>query len=249
MKPVVAVVCDTSKQGPHLFHQAGDKYIQALVRCSDVLPVLLPSLEEPLDQTDILNTVHGILFTGGYSNIERHHYGESPAPDTDLRDPLRDNTTLTLVSAAVKAGVPILGICRGLQEMNVALGGSLYPEVHKIEGRFDHREDKNASLDEQYAPAHTVTVSEQGTFQDIVDEKEFMVNSLHGQAINKLAAPLQIEAVATDTTIEAVSVKEAETFAFAVQWHPEWQAWNNPQSSALFKAFGDAARKCQKERA
>lgn len=242
MKPVVAVVCDTSRQGPHMYHQAGDKYIQALVRCADITPVLIPSLEQPIRPDAIFAFADGILFTGGYSNIQRHHYGDAPAPTGENEDRFRDNNTLALVKAVIDRGIPMFGICRGLQELNVALGGTLYPRVHEIEGRMDHREDKDAPVDVQYGPAHYVSVMESGRLHKIVGNMRFMVNSVHGQAIRELAPGLAVEAVADDETIEAVSVVDADAFALAVQWHPEWKAWEDEQSSKLFRAFGDAAR-------
>lgn len=242
MKPIVAIVCDTCQHGPHLYHQVGDKYIEALVRCSNVTPVLIPALNEPVAAAEIFAIADGILFTGGYSNIERHHYGEAAAPEGEHQDPRRDKSTLALVTSVIDAGVPMFGICRGLQELNVAMGGTLYPRVHEIEGRMDHREDKNAPVEVQYGPAHDVTVTEGGTLHNIVGESRFMVNTVHGQAIRDVAPGLKIEALAGDGTIEAVSVTDAKAFALAVQWHPEWRAWENPQSTRLFQAFGDAVR-------
>lgn len=242
MKPIVAIICDTNQQGPHLYHQAGDKYVQALVRCSDIMPVLIPALEDPLETEAILGLADGVLFTGGYSNIERHHYGEASAPHGEHQDANRDKNTLPLVKAVLNAGIPMLGICRGLQEMNVALGGTLYPRVHEVEGRRDHREDKEAPVEIQYGPAHEVTVRKDSFLYEIVGKNRFIVNSVHGQAIRKLAPCLQVDATADDNTIEAVSPKKAKAFALAVQWHPEWKAWENPQSTKIFEAFGNAVR-------
>jgi len=242
MKPVVAVVCDTSRQGPHIYHQAGDKYIQALVRCADVTPVLIPALDTPISPDAIFDFADGVLFTGGYSNIQRHHYGDAPAPEDEHEDPLRDANTLALIKAVIDHGIPMFGICRGLQELNVAMGGTLYPRVHEIEGRMDHREDKDAPVDVQYGPAHYVSVMERGRLHKVVGSMRFMVNTVHGQAIREIAPGLAVEAVADDETIEAVSVVEAKAFALAVQWHPEWKAWEDEQSTKLFRAFGDAAR-------
>ncbi|MFC3051280.1 gamma-glutamyl-gamma-aminobutyrate hydrolase family protein [Kordiimonas pumila] len=243
MKPVIAVICDTTQSGPHIYHQVGDKYVQALRKCSDVTPVLVPALSEsPVAVAEIMAFADGMLFTGGYSNIERHHYGAAPAPEGEHQDPARDMNTLSALPAILKAGIPMLGICRGLQELNVALGGTLYPRLHDIEGRIDHREDKKAPIEVQYGPAHAVTVTKGGLLHKIVGDDVFMVNTVHGQGINKLADTLKIEALADDTTIEAVSVKDAKAFALAVQWHPEWRAWENPQSVKIFNAFGDAAR-------
>ena len=249
MKPVVAIVCDTHKVGPHVMHQAGDKYVQAIRRCSDVTPILIPSLDTPIETNEILNLADGVLLTGGYSNIERHHYGEPSAPADENQDPCRDKNTLGLIPAVLQAGIPLLGICRGLQELNVALGGSLYSRVAEIEGRFDHSEDKNAPIEVQYGPAHSVSVTSGGLLESITKERSFMVNTVHGQAINRLADSLFVEALADDTTIEAVSLKDSKAFTLAVQWHPEWRAWENKQSAQIFKAFGEAARtfKCNKK--
>lgn len=245
-KPIVAIVCDTTQQGPHRYHQVGDKYIQALVRCADVTPVLVPALDEPIAAAAILDLADGVLFTGGYSNIQRHHYGDIPAPEGEHEDPSRDKNTLPLVRAVIEAGLPMLGICRGLQELNVSLGGTLYPRVHEIEGRMDHRENKNDPVEVQYGPAHSVTVKTGGLLHKIVGEQEFMVNTVHGQAVRDLAPGLTVEATAPDSTIEAVSVDSVTNFALAVQWHPEWKAWENTQSAKIFEAFGNAVRATQR---
>lgn len=242
MKPVVAIICDTSQSGPHMYHQVGDKYVQALVRCADVTPVLIPALDTPISPDDIFAIADGVLFTGGYSNIQRHHYGEEPAPEGEHEDPLRDKNTLALVNAVLERGIPMLGICRGLQELNVALGGTLYPRVHEIEGRMDHREDKNAPVEVQYGHAHSVNVAKGGTLEAVTGASTFMVNTVHGQAIRDLAPGLKVEAMADDDTIEAVSVENAKDFALAVQWHPEWKAWEDAPSTKIFEAFGKAVR-------
>lgn len=243
MKPVVVIICDTNVIGPHMFHQAGDKYVQALRRVSDVTPVLIPALtDSPVSTEEILRFADGILVTGGYSNIERERYGLPPAPEGEHQDPARDANTLSLIPSLIEAGLPMFGICRGLQELNVAYGGTLYPRVHEIEGRMDHREDKTAPIDVQYGPAHAVDVTDGGVLHTITGETNFMVNTVHGQAIHEIANGLTVEAVAGDETIEAVSVKGAKSFAFAVQWHPEWKAHENPQSTKIFSAFGQAVR-------
>jgi len=248
MKPVVAVVCDTSQQGPHVFHCAGDKYLRALVECAGVTPVLVPSLADPISAATITALADGILFTGGYSNIQRQQYGESPAPKEEHEDPARDNATLPLLPSIINAGLPMLAICRGLQELNVAYGGSLHPRLHEIKGRIDHRENTDDPIDVQYGLVHSVSTREGGLLAGITGQQEFMVNSVHGQGINKLAEGLTVEAMADDDTIEAVSVDGATGFALAVQWHPEWKAVENPQSVQIFKAFGDAVRARRKEK-
>ena len=245
MKPVIGVVCDVSKQGLHLYHQAGDKYLQALVRSADCLPVLIPALADITEMKAVSARFDGILFTGGYSNVERTRYGASAAPEGEHEDTARDTLTLGLIPAVLEAGKPLLGICRGFQELNVALGGTLHPRLQEVDGRFDHRENKEDPVEVQYGPAHSVTVAENGMLHNITREIEFMVNSVHGQGVKELAPSLQVEAEADDGTIEAVSLPGSTGFVLAVQWHPEWRSWENPQSHLIFQAFGNAARAYQ----
>jgi len=245
MKPVVAIICETSQQGPHAFHQAADKYVQALVRCADVTPVLLPSLSDPTPLAEILTFAHGILFTGAYSNIQRHHYGLAAAPEGEIEDPTRDKNTLPLIPQVIKAGMPLLAICRGFQELNVALGGTLHPELHEVAGKFDHREDTAEPVEVQYGPSHEITLAEGGMLQSLLSENRFTVNSVHGQGVNLVAPSLNVEATADDNTVEAVSVRGAKGYALGMQWHPEWNAWNDKQSSQIFQSFGAAARAFQ----
>ena len=248
MKPIIGIICDTKKVGLHLYHQVGDKYIEAVNALTDALPLLIPSMEDPLQSSDILGAVDGIVFTGGYANIQRELYGLAPAPEGEPQDSFRDKNTLPLIMAAIEAGVPVLGICRGFQEMNVAYGGTLHPRIHDIEGRIDHREDTTASIEVQYGPAHKVSTAAGGMLADITGKSSFDVNSVHGQGIDRLADSLTMEAVADDGTIEAISVAGAKSFALAVQWHPEWQAETNEQSNKLFRAFGDAVRTYNKNK-
>lgn len=243
MKPIIAVVSDTKVDGVHLYHRVGNKYIQALLDLTDALPLMLPSMEDPMDVNAILGTVDGILFTGAYANIQREIYGLNAAPKSEIQDFLRDKNTLPLLRAAVKAGVPIFGICRGFQEMNVAFGGTLHPRLHEIEGRMDHREGDDDPIEIQYGPAHNMTVQAGGLFGQILDDQVFEVNSVHGQGVNQLGEELMVEALADDGTIEAISVKNAKAFALAVQWHPEWQAAQNKQSTQMFSAFNVAVQK------
>ena len=159
-----------------------------------------------------------------------------------MQDENRDATTLPLLEAAIAKGVPTLCVCRGFQELNVALGGTLYQHVQEVPGRFDHRENKNADLDTQYGPAHDVTVQDGGLLSKMVREKTFKVNSLHSQGIDRLAPSLRAEAIAPDGQIEAVSMPGAMGFLFGVQWHPEWKWAENPVSRAIYSAFGEALR-------
>jgi putative glutamine amidotransferase len=229
--------------GPHPFHMVGEKYAHAVVRAADGLPVLIPVLPEPLDATEILAELDGLLLPGSPSNVEPWRYQEGPSEPGTLHDPERDATTMPLITAALAAGVPLLAICRGFQELNVALGGSLWQKVHEIPGYTDHREDKDAVLDVQYGPSHEVTLTEGGLLAGWAGGAGCIrVNSLHAQGVKRLAPGLRVEAVAPDGLIEAVSVADARAFAVGVQWHPEWRVLANDFSMTLFGAFGAAAR-------
>ena len=223
-------------------HQVNDEYVTAIRDGAGALPLLIPSTDTPLAIADILKAVDGLLFTGAPSNVAPSHYDGTPRPGTE-QDPSRDAITLPLLRAAIAAGKPVLAICRGFQELNVALGGSLHQHVHEIPGRLDHREPQSASSrDVEYAPAHTVQFAADGVLARLTGQAGAMVNSLHHQGIDRLAPGLKVEATAPDSQIEAVSMPAAPGFLLAVQWHPEWRWAEDPLSRALFAAFGDALR-------
>ena len=241
-RPVIGLPADRRMIGLHPFHAVGEKYINAVVEAADAVPLLIPSLGAALDLDEVLEHVDGILFTGSPSNVEPHHYqGPASAPGT-LHDPHRDATTLPLISQAVASGVPVLGVCRGFQEMNVAFGGTLAQKVHELPGYLDHRDDESAPLEVQYGPAHDVTLESGGLLRAIAGTDSIRVNSLHSQGIERLGPGLLVEARAPDGLIEAFRVGSAPRFALAVQWHPEWQVMSNSFSRALFAAFGAASR-------
>ena len=228
--------------GPHPFHAVGEKYIAAVAQAAGCLPLLIPVLETPLDVTEILALVDGIFFPGSPSNVEPARYeGPASVPGT-LHDPHRDATTLSLIPRAIETGVPVFGVCRGFQEMNVALGGTLHQRLHEVDGLDDHREDKEVPLDVQYGPAHDVVLEPGSLLRKLAGRDRVEVNSLHSQGVDRLAPDLAIEARATDGLVEAFRVSSAPSFALAVQWHPEWKVMNNPFSQALFAEFGRAAR-------
>jgi putative glutamine amidotransferase len=205
------------------------------------VPVLMPALGER-DLDAWLDCLDGILLTGSPSNVEPHRYaGPASDPDT-LHDPHRDETTLPMIPRALAAGMPLLAICRGFQEMNVAFGGTLWQKVQDVPGMRDHREDKEQPLDVQYAPAHEVELVRGGILHGLAGTDRVHVNSLHAQGVQTLGAGLEVEARAPDGLVEAFRVAAAPGFALAVQWHPEWQVLKNPFAHALFAAFGDAAR-------
>ena len=241
-KPLVAVTADRSISGLHPIHSAGEKYLAAVCHGADCMPVVVPAMADDLALDDMLQHVDGVLLTGGYSNVQPYHYKQQPLPGEDHIDPQRDATNLSLIPRILEAGIPLLGICRGLQELNVALGGSLHQRVHEVEGFADHREDKTAPIEVQYGLAHSVLIQPNGVLSSLYQDPKPMVNSVHGQGIKRLAEGLQIEATAEDGLVEAVSVPSASQFALAVQWHPEWQVQDNPFYLAIFKAFGQACK-------
>ncbi|MCP1476723.1 putative glutamine amidotransferase [Pseudomonas sp. EB276 TE3739] len=241
-KPLIGVTACVKQIGLHPYHISGDKYLRAVSVGAQGLPVVIPSLGNLTEIEDLLGQLDGLLLTGSPSNVEPFHYqGPASAPGTD-HDPARDATTLPLLRAAIAAGVPVLGICRGFQEMNVAFGGSLHQKVHELAGMLDHREADSPDVAVQYAPAHAVSVIAGGVFEALELPNEFQVNSIHSQGIDRLAPGLRAEAVAPDGLIEAISVEHSSTFALGVQWHPEWQVLDNPDYLKIFQAFGAACR-------
>lgn len=211
------------------------RYAHALIQAANALPVLIPP-EGPA-MLEILERLDGLMLNGSVSNVMPINYGVDYDATPESHDISRDQTTLPLIRAVIERGIPLLGICRGLQEINVALGGTLFQEVHKLPGRMDHRagEGSNEFL---FRPQHDVTLS--GELEKIAGSKVIQVNSLHGQAIDQLAPGLVVEGLAPDGTIEAVRVENAKNFALAVQWHPEWEVTHFPDRLRIFQAFGDA---------
>jgi putative glutamine amidotransferase len=228
-KPIIGVPADRRVYEPHPFHMVGEKYLKAVIEAADAVPLIIPVLADDLAIDELVDQVDGVMLTGSPSDIEPHHYGgESDDPDA-LRDPHRDALTLPIARHALETGVPLFAICRGFQELNVVLGGTLHQKV-------------DDPLDVQYGPSHPVTLVEGGMLARLAGTGEVMVNSLHGQGVARLADGVTVEAVADDGLIEAFTVDGAKAFALAVQWHPEWKATSNEFSTAIFKAFGDACR-------
>ena len=240
-KPIIGIPADRRLLNSHWFHCVGEKYINAVVQAADAVPVLVPALGERYLR-EWLASFDGILFTGSPSNVEPRHYRGPQSDPGTWHDPERDATTLPMINGALEAGLPIFGICRGFQEMNVALGGTLAQKLHELPGRLDHREDKEQPLEEQYGPAHEIELAEGGLLHQIAGRRTLEVNSLHSQGVERLAPRLVAEAKASDGVIEAFRIDGAKTFALAVQWHPEWKVMENPFSRALFAAFGQAGR-------
>ena len=221
-----------------VFHGVNEKYPNAVIDAAGCLPVLIPAVGSRVDVRALLDRLDGLLLTGSPSNVHPSHYGAEPSHPEILHDPERDATTLPLIREAVRRDLPILAICRGIQELNVALGGTLHQRVHEVPGRLNHRSPKD-SPDGPYGPAHSVALTPGGLLVSLAGAAEVMVNSLHSQGIDRPALRLRVEAVAPDGQIEAVSLPEAR-FVVGVQWHPEYKALGNPLSRALFSAFAEA---------
>ena len=241
-KPLIGVPSDRRILDPHPFHMVGEKYISAVRDAADGLPFLIPALGDSVDADTILSRVDGLLLTGSYSNVEPHHYQGEPSRPGTLHDPHRDETTLRLIDRALETGVPLFAICRGYQELNVVLGGSLHQHVEEQPGYHDHREDPDDPIDVQYGPSHVVHLVEGGMLHGLAAQDTVTVNSMHSQGIARLAKGLTVDAVADDGLVEGFVVDGASGFTLAVQWHPEWKVTENKFSMAIFKAFGDACR-------
>lgn len=214
-----------------------DRYAAA-VTALGLQPVLFP-MAEAEDVPCLLPLVDGVLLTGSPSNVEATHFGAAALP-TDLLDPRRDKLTMRLVRAALERAVPLFGVCRGLQEMNVALGGSLHQALHEQPGMLDHREPESADLAVQFAARHEVLLEPGSQFAQWAGGTRALVNSLHGQGIKRLGEGLVAEAHAPDGLVEGVRVMDAPAFAYAVQWHPEWHHEEHPFYERTLRAFAQA---------
>lgn len=219
---------------------AGVSNLDAIAAVTGALPLIFPTSAGLVDVDALCDQFDGILLTGARANIHPSEYGhaETPAHGTFDRD--RDAVALPLIRACVERGIPILGICRGFQEFNVAFGGTLHPEIRDLDGRMNHRMPPDGTQEEKFAMRHDVTLTKGGKFAQIFGSDTITTNSLHGQGIEDAGARIVVEGHATDGTPEAIHVKDASNFAMAVQWHPEWRANHDSVSKPLFQAFGRA---------
>lgn len=222
-------------------HVSGMMNAEAVAEVAGGLPMIIPADPRFVTVDELLDLCDGFLLTGGRPNIHPSEYGEDETPAHGAFDRGRDAITLPLIRACVARGQPFLGICRGFQEVNVALGGSLHPEIRDLPGRLNHRMPPDAAIDEQFAPRHAVRFAEGGLFHALMGAREVMTNTLHGQGILRPAPGIVIDGHAPDGTPEAIYVRDAPGFTLAVQWHPEWNASGDPVSRPLFAAFGRAA--------
>ncbi|WP_062014169.1 gamma-glutamyl-gamma-aminobutyrate hydrolase family protein [Aureimonas sp. AU4] len=244
---LIAVPADTRQFESYLWHAAPGTYLDAIARIG-ALPVIVPALDD-IDPAAVLDRVDGVLLTGSASNVHPERYGEAPTAGHEPYDTRRDALTARLIEGALARGLPLLAICRGHQELNVALGGSLGTEIQELEGRMDHRAPVHPEQDQRFALRHPVRIEEGGRLAAILGGGEVEVNSLHRQAVRELAPRLAVEASAPDGTVEAVSVRDAPGFAFGVQWHPEYWSASDEPSRRLFEAFADACRAYRDARA
>ena len=246
--PLIGIPACVRSLDTQPFHTVGEKYVTAVTNGAGGLPLLIPSLGEVFDMRDLVRRLDGLLITGSPSNVAVDLYSGKPDRPDSPQDPKRDATTLPLIRAALDDGLPVFCICRGIQELNVALGGTLHTMVHEQPGWGDHRAIKTDDLDAKYAPRHRVDLTPDGEMAKLLGKKQIQVNSLHWQAIDRLADRLVIEGRSDDGVIEAVRVSDAASFALGVQWHPEYKVTESTISMMLFQAFGKAARARSKSR-
>lgn len=242
IRPLIAVPTDVKPFENYIWHSSPEQYLAAAIDVAEVTPLLVPSFGDKIDFEAILDSVDGLLVTGSKSNVNPALYGVEQNAAFEPYDNARDATSLPLIRAAIEKGVPVLAICRGLQELNVALGGTLATEIQQLEGRMDHRAPESDSQAERFALQHPVKIAPNSCLAEILKTDSVKVNSVHRQAIDRLAPELEIEAIAEDGTIEAVSVKNAKGFIVGVQWHPEYWVQTDGPSQKIFQAFGEAVR-------
>lgn len=241
-RPVIAVPCNIIDYNGSPGHIVRQTYIDALLDVADVVPVFIPSSGKKISFNDLKGRIDGLLLTGSPSHVAPACYGEKQIfPDSDL-DLGRDATTLPLISEVLKADLPLLAICRGFQEMNVVMGGTLHQAVHDLPGKMDHRAQKNMTIVQVYRhQAHKVAVQKGGLLEKWGAPDHFTVNTVHQQGIDKLGEGLFVEAIADDGLVECVSIP-GKKFAFGTQWHPEGDTDINPVSKLIFEKFGQALR-------
>jgi putative glutamine amidotransferase len=241
------IPCDNRQIGGQLYHALGRKYADAVRLGAECLPLLTPTGGAG-DILPYLEMADGIMLTGSPANVHPSHFGQEVRDPALPLDQERDSVTLPLVHLAIARGIPLLAICRGHQELNVALGGTLHQAIHELPDKSDHREPSGVATELQYGPAHEIEILADSPLLQIVGQSRITVNSLHGQGIDVLAQGLVAEAVAPDQVIEAVRIRAHPGFSLGVQWHPEWKVLDNPISVRIFRAFGDACRAYRQSR-
>jgi putative glutamine amidotransferase len=242
-RPVVGIIGNTGLMNDtYEVHTSGTMNACALAHVSGCIPLIIPTDPRLVSVPELLDLCDGFLLTGGRPNVHPSEYGEAETPGHGTFDRNRDAVTLPLVRACVERGQPFLGICRGFQEVNVAMGGSLYCEIRDLPGRLNHRMPPDGTLEEKFALRHLVRFTEGGVFHQLMGAPEVMTNTLHGQGIARPGTRIVVDGTAPDGTPEAIYVEGAQGFTLAVQWHPEWNAADDPVSRPLFAAFGRAVQ-------
>ncbi len=240
-RPVVGIIGNmTLLNESYPVHAGGTMNSEAVAEVSGCIPLIIPSDPRYVSVPELLDLCDGFLLTGGRPNVHPSEYGEDETPGHGAFDRSRDAITLPLVRACVERGQPFLGICRGFQEVNVAMGGTLYPEIRDLPGRMNHRMPPDGTIAEKFALRHPVRFTEGGVFHHLMGAPEVMTNTLHGQGIARAGARIIVDGVAPDGTPEALYIEGARGFTLSVQWHPEWNAADDPVSRPLFAAFGVA---------
>lgn len=240
-RPVVGIIGNSYLiNDEYPTHAGGTMNSCAVSEVANCVPMVIPADPRYVSVAELMEVCDGFVLTGGRPNVHPEEYGEVETAAHGVFDRARDAITLPLVRACVEAGQPFLGICRGFQEVNVALGGTLYPEIRDLPGRTNHRMPPDGTLEEKFALRHKVTLSDGGVFHRVFGANEVMTNTLHGQGIKTPGARIVIDGYAPDGTPEAIYVEGAPGFTLSVQWHPEWDAANDPVSRPLFQAFGEA---------
>ena len=246
-KPVVGVIGNAYRiENRFATQMVGERNLRAVAEVAGALPLMFAGSPEITDVAALLDAVDGVVLTGARANVHPTRFGSEPDPRHEPYDVNRDDLALALSEACVARGVPLFGICRGLQEMNVAFGGSLHPEIRELPGRMNHRMPRLESGEIHpdpkviFADRHDVSLVPGGAFAKILKRETIRVNSLHGQGILEPGKRVVVEGVAEDGTIEAIRIADAPGFALGVQWHAEYDPQRNPVNRALFQAFGEA---------
>ncbi|MEP3345621.1 MAG: gamma-glutamyl-gamma-aminobutyrate hydrolase family protein [Litoreibacter sp.] len=242
-RPVVGIIGNAHLvNDEYPAHMAGAMNCQAIAEVSGAVPMIVPSCPSLIDIDDLMSVCDGFLFTGGRPNVHPEEYGEDETEAHGAFDRSRDRVALPLIRACVERGQPVFGVCRGFQEVNVAMGGTLYPEIRDLPGRMNHRMPPDGTIEEKFELRHTVSFTDGGPFHQLMGAREVMTNTLHGQGIKAAGERVVIDGVAPDGTPEAIYIKDAPGFCLSVQWHPEYRAAHDPVSRPLFGAFGEAAK-------
>ena len=250
-KPIVGIITSETSafSGRQMLHSVGQRYVNAVMKFSDVIPTLIPTCLSKRDLKDFIVNIDGVLLTGGRANIEPHHFGGDKFPEDEIIDPARDHTVLNLIKECTKLSMPIFGICRGIQEINVAYGGTLIYRVHECNGKKDHRMPQNddAPVEEIFKPRHLINFPRNSLLESFTGQSQVVVNSLHGQGIDRLGDGLTVEALSEDGLVEALSIHGYETFGIGIQWHAEFhpERAENYINKVLLQKFGMSCREFQ----